>query len=100
MRNPTPAHVFALALVLMATLLEGCGRSVTGQSRGGSPAGDAIPVTTTTVRRISVERQVDVSGTLVSPNQAKVSSEVAGLIRDVPVELGTDVKAGDVLVRL
>jgi multidrug efflux pump subunit AcrA (membrane-fusion protein) len=31
---------------------------------------------------------------------AKVSSEVAGIIRDVPVQLGTEVRAGDVLVRL
>jgi RND family efflux transporter MFP subunit len=29
-----------------------------------------------------------------------VSSEVAGIIRDVPVQLGTEVRAGDVLVRL
>jgi len=47
-----------------------------------------------------VQREVDLSGTLLSPDQAKVSSEVAGIIREVPIQLGTEVKTGDVLVRL
>ncbi len=49
---------------------------------------------------MSIERQADLSGTLVSPDQAKVSSEVAGIVREVPVQLGTEVRAGDALVRL
>jgi multidrug resistance efflux pump len=39
-------------------------------------------------------------GTLLSPDQARVSSEVAGIVRDVPVQLGSEVRGGDVLVRL
>jgi RND family efflux transporter MFP subunit len=49
---------------------------------------------------MSVERRADLSGTLVSLDQAKVSSEVAGIVRSVPVELGTEVRVGDALVRL
>jgi len=49
---------------------------------------------------MSVQREVDLSGTLLSPDQAKISSEVAGIIREVRMQLGTEVKAGDVLVRL
>ena len=37
------------------------------------------------VQRISIQREVDLSGTLLSPDQAKVSSEVAGIVREVPV---------------
>jgi HlyD family secretion protein len=59
-----------------------------------------VPVETTTVQRISIQRQVDVSGTLISPDQAKVSSEVAGIVRQVLVELGQEVTPGQVLVRL
>ena len=43
---------------------------------------------------------MDLSGTLVSPDQARVSSEVAGIIREVRVQLGSEVRVGDVLVRL
>ena len=33
---------------------------------------------------MSVQREVDLSGTLLSPDQAKISSEVAGIVREVP----------------
>src|SRR6185295_14990711 len=59
-----------------------------------------VAIQTTHVQRMSVQREVDLSGTLLSPDQARVSSEVAGIIRDVPVQLGSDVRVGDVLVRL
>jgi len=49
---------------------------------------------------MSVQREVELSGTLMSPDMAKISSEVAGVVREVRVELGTEVRAGDVLVRL
>ena len=74
----------------------GAGR---GAGRGGR-GGPAVATQTTPVQRMSVQREVDLSGTLLSPDQAKISSEVAGIIREVRVQLGTEVKAGDVLVRL
>ena len=69
-----------------------------GAGRGGR--GQTVNTQTTTVQRMSVQREVDLSGTLLSPDQAKISSEVAGIVREVRVQLGTEVKAGDVLVRL
>src|SRR3954467_9725272 len=70
--------------------------------RAGGRGGRGAPVATQAARvqRMSVQREVDLSGTLLSPEQAKISSEVAGIIREVRVQLGTEVKAGDVLVRL
>ena len=70
-----------------------------GRGRGGG-RGATVTTETTTLQRISVQRQVDLSGTLLSPDQARVSSEVAGIVRDVPVQLGSELRAGDVLVRL
>ena len=49
---------------------------------------------------MSVQREVDLSGTLTSPEQARISSEVAGIVTDVRVQLGTEVRAGDVIARL
>jgi multidrug efflux pump subunit AcrA (membrane-fusion protein) len=72
----------------------GAGRA----GRGGR--GAAVATQTTSVQRMSVQREVDLSGTLMSPEQAKISSEVAGIVREVRMQLGTEVKAGDVLVRL
>ena len=71
-----------------------------GAGRGRGRGGPAVQIETATIARTSIERYADLSGTLVSPDQAKVSSEVAGIVREVPVQLGTEVRAGDVLVRL
>ncbi len=49
---------------------------------------------------MSVQRTVDLAGTLNSPDQAKVSCEVAGVVREVMVEIGHDVRAGQPLVRI
>ena len=95
------------ALVLTLAAAAACDSTTSGQAasaggtRGGRGGrGTAVAIDTTTLRRISIQREVDLSGTLMSPDQAKVSSEVAGIVRAVPVELGTDVRVGDVLVRL
>jgi RND family efflux transporter MFP subunit len=91
-----------LLLPLLFTACERIGQAgEAGSGRGGRGRGGAAVATeTTTLQRISIQRQVDLSGTLLSPDQAKVSSEVGGIVRDVPVQLGTEVRAGDPLVRL
>src|SRR3954468_16142181 len=98
--------VMVLALSLIAA---GCENATSGQTTSGGGAGgrggrgrggQTVATETVTVQRMAVQREVDLSGTLLSPDQAKVSSEVAGIVRDVPVQLGTEVRAGDVLARL
>lgn len=99
--------LFSVSLVVFAALgAAACSKSPassltgrTGTGRGGARASVAVE-TVAPVERISVQRRVDLSGTLLSPDQAKVSSEVAGVVREVPVQLGTIVKQGDVLVRI
>jgi RND family efflux transporter MFP subunit len=49
---------------------------------------------------MSVQRRVDLAGTLNSPDQAKVSSEAAGRVQRVLVEIGTEVKVGDPLIKV
>jgi membrane fusion protein (multidrug efflux system) len=59
-----------------------------------------VAVTTAPVQRISVQRTVDLAGTLISPDQAKVSAEAAGVVQSVSVQLGDEVQRGQELVRL
>jgi RND family efflux transporter MFP subunit len=75
------------------------GRSGAAAGRGGQRPAVAVE-RTATVEHIAVHRQVDLSGTLMSPEQAKVSSEVAGPVREVLVQLGSIVRPGDILIRL
>jgi RND family efflux transporter MFP subunit len=93
-----------LAIVIgLAALAAACdktaGQAGPGGGRGGR-GGQAVATETAPVQRISVQREVELSGTLTSPDQAKISSEVAGIIREVRMQLGTEVRTGDVLVRL
>src|SRR5262245_37950417 len=71
-----------------------------GGGRGAGGRGQVVNVKTATVQRISIQRSIDLSGTLTSPDQAHVSSEVAGIVRDVLVEIGQEVEVGQELVRL
>src|SRR5262245_10455779 len=89
----------ALLALAAAGLTTACGKQAATQTKKGG-GGPAVSVRTTAVQRMTVQRQVDLAGTLMSPDQAKVSSEAAGIVRKVLVEIGTEVKAGDPLVRL
>ena len=94
------SHRTAAALTFVlggAVLAAGCGQPAATQNRRGGPA---VVIRTTTVQRMAVQRQVDLAGTLLSPDQARVSSEAAGIIRSVLVDIGREVKVGDPLVRL
>jgi RND family efflux transporter MFP subunit len=70
------------------------------QGRQNPQRAASVKVQTAKVQRISIQRQVELSGTLVSPDQAHVSSEVAGKVNDVLIEIGQEVSAGQTLVRL
>ena len=81
-----------------AALVAGCSQQGGGSGkRGGAPA---VAIQTTTIQRMAVQRQVDLAGTLNSPDQARVSSEAPGIVRQVLIEIGREVRAGDPLVRL
>lgn len=90
-----------IPIALFLPLAAGCKEAPSEAKKGGA-AGKrpAVAIRTTTPQRISIQRQVEVSGTLISPDQARVSSEVAGVVRQVQVELGQEVKPGQVLLHL
>ena len=72
-----------------------------GRGRGrGAQGASNVQVQTTTLQRISIQRQVDLSGTLIAPDRARVTSEVPGPVNEVLFEMGDEVKAGQGLVNL
>jgi RND family efflux transporter MFP subunit len=92
----------AIAILVALAGIGGCSNAngpggAGGRGRGGGPV---VSVKTTTVQRMAIQRQVDLAGTLLSPDQAKVSSEAAGVVRSVLVEIGSRVRVGDPLVKL
>jgi len=99
-------------IFLLSFVVFGCSGNQQGAAaaggrggRGGRGGGNPVPtgtvsVETTKPQRIAIDRAVDLSGTLISPDQARVSSEVAGKVMDVLVEIGQEVNDGQPLVKL
>jgi HlyD family secretion protein len=87
--------------LLALVLASGCGKKEeAGRPTKGGGRPQTITIHTTGIQRISLQRQVDLAGTLISPDQARVSSEVAGVVRQVLIDLGQEVARGQILVQL
>ena len=71
-----------------------------GQARRDGGRSTSVSVSTASVQHISIQRTVDLAGTLISLDQAKVSAEAAGVVQSVAVRLGDNVTRGQELVRL
>jgi len=89
-------------VTLFTVFAAGCGGSTPA---GGGPVGrgaavQEVLVERTTPRKISIQREVELAGSLIASDQARVSSEVSGIVRRVLVELGQEVAAGQVIVEL
>jgi RND family efflux transporter MFP subunit len=69
-----------------------------GGRDGGRPGTAAVRFAV--AEKISIQRSVDLSGTLAALDQARVSTETAGIVKDLNFELGQTVEADQVLVQL
>jgi multidrug efflux pump subunit AcrA (membrane-fusion protein) len=88
-------------VVLLAALVAaaaGCSKSDTAQAR--SREGAPKPVRVEAVRQESVQRAVDVVGTLAPVDQVTISSEADGTVSRILADLGDRVKAGQVLIQI
>jgi membrane fusion protein (multidrug efflux system) len=78
-----------------------CSTQAKGSSDSGKPAAvEPLSIQTATVEATPLERFLRVTGSLVADEQAEVSAETAGRIVATPVERGTRVAAGTLLVRI
>jgi len=66
----------------------------------GTANSDGVPVIATDAEVGAIINTVRLSGTVVAPRSAHVSTAVGGLVERVSVDLGDGVEAGDVLVEL
>jgi RND family efflux transporter MFP subunit len=108
-----PIWLLTTLLMLLTLAAVGCNNS--GAPDGKGPAGGMdsgkqgrrspgvmteVSVQTAAIQRIAIQREVELAGSLTSSDKAKVSSEVAGVVRQVLVELGQEVAAGRIIVKL
>jgi multidrug efflux pump subunit AcrA (membrane-fusion protein) len=89
-----------LTLTLAGALLgTGCS-TATGKS--ADPAAERAPIAAAPVAAIEqpIARFIRATGTLMAEDQADVAAEIAGRVVATPVERGTAVAQGDVLIRI
>ena len=90
----------ALALALAAAGSLGCRAQSQEVSTVEATAPSAVSITTVTVLERPITRVLRVTGSLVADEQAEVGAETPGRITATPVERGTRVARGAVLVRI
>ena len=90
------AGILALASVSAAC----AGNSSAAAAEAVKSAPEPAAVAAVAVESRPIERQLRVTGTLVADEQAEVSAEVAGRVTATPIERGTRVPAGALLVRI
>lgn len=92
-------HAIIYFLVASTAFVLGCD-SDTARTKHQLPALSPIPVTVERVTKRTADNQVEVVGTVEAVEKAEISSKITGNIINLPVELGTKVKKGELLVEL
>jgi membrane fusion protein, multidrug efflux system len=89
------------AALLAAVMSAGCSSGTPASAAGADPpAPEPVPLRVVTVEHRPLERSLRVTGSLAAGEQADVSAEVSGRIVATPVERGTRVAAGALLVKI
>lgn len=93
-------------MIILATLLLLLIYGCSGQPSSPAPAAArqdkvrAIPVKIVPASTMAVQRTVNYVATLAADAEATVSSEVAGIVKEVFVDLGDNVKRGQILLTI
>lgn len=96
-------HVLHLAIPLLAVcLLSGCRASARPSADATEPAGTPAPIDVSAIKATEqpLVRHLQVSGTLTADEQAQVAAEIAGRVVATPVERGSRIASGAMLVRV
>src|SRR4029450_7880172 len=88
------------ALILAAGSLSAACSSETPAAAATPATPEPAVVTTAAVESRPIERHLRVTGSLLADEQAEVSAELAGRVTATPVERGSRVPAGALLVRI
>jgi len=88
-----------IALILTGSLLT-AGCSSTAETAEAVRAPEPLAIATAAVESRSIDRYLRVTGSLMADAQAEVSAETAGRVIETPVERGTRVAQGALLVRI
>lgn len=90
----------ALAATACSVLPFGGGGAPTQEARGGPRQQPAIPVTVAPVERADVAVRLEYPGNVVAKSRVNLVPKIAGRIDRLTVDVGSQVRAGDVIAEL
>ena len=93
-------HCAAIILTLAALSFSAACSSSTPAVAAASETPEPVAVSTVAVASRPLDRHLRVTGSLTAGEQAEVSAELSGRVTGTPVERGTRVAAGALLVRI
>jgi membrane fusion protein, multidrug efflux system len=91
---------FGPAIILSMALFAAACSTVAETAPERAKASEPLAVATTPVESRSIDRYLRVTGSLMADAQAEVSAETAGRVIETPVERGSKVGQGALLVRI
>ena len=97
---PVRELVIAVAVAATAAGVSACRREPTAQAAPETSKAKPVAIETAVAVEEPIARFLNVSGTLTAQEQAEVAAEVAGRVVSTPVERGTAVAAGSVLISI
>jgi RND family efflux transporter MFP subunit len=99
-RTRTASFVLAGTVVVLGGLLNAACSTKAETATPNSAAAEPLAIATTAVESRAIDRYLRVTGSLMADAQAEVSAETAGRVIETPVERGTRVAQGALLVRI
>jgi RND family efflux transporter MFP subunit len=93
-RIPSLLSLSAIGLALGLTL--GCGERKTSEE-STAQVGRTLAADVHTVQKVAMTQRIEVPGTVASEDQVQVASRLMGYIREIKVQEGQPVKAGQLL---
>ena len=87
-----------ITAVALAATAAGCGGDTS--TVNAAPKPEPLAVATAAVESRPIDRYLRVTGSLLADEQAEVSAEAAGRVIETPVERGSRVAQGAMLVRI
>lgn len=90
----------AAAVLVVAATASACGSKTSAEEPPAAGTPEPLAIATAPVESRAIDRFIRVTGSLTADEQAEVSAESAGRIVATPVERGTRVDEGAVLVRI
>lgn len=100
--NASPTLRVAGAVLLVAVAATSCKKQEATPTED-KVAGQAAPAIETKFTKVEVRKlppHLEISGALDADERSEVAAQGAGLVLEVPVDLGARVKAGDILVTI